>query len=285
MQTVRYRWWAAACALPLILPPAPAAAATAASERVSVSLAGGQPDGFSGYYGAGGLAINPDGRYVAFQSEASDLAPGDTNGSTDVFVRDRQTGVTTIVSVRPDGTTGTEASYEPAISDDGRYVAFSSGAVDLVAGDTNERADVFIRDLHAGTTVRASLNQIGEELNHMSYLPALSADGRYVAFTSYARNLPFTDGNGGRWADLFLRDMVTGDVALVSRSVTGTGANLTSLYAQISADGRYVAFHSRATNLVLENDPQPNDVATHGPTSQKPAARKQSPRSVWIPRT
>ena len=247
---VKYRWWVAVCVLPLVFLPAPALAVAAAPERVTVSLAGGEPNGMSG-----SISFSADGRFVAFESEASDLVPGDTNGTTDVFVRDRLTGTTRLGSVRPDGTTGNESSYEPEISDDGRYLAFSSPVNDLVPGDTNGKTDVFVRDLQAGSTVRASVNDLGEELNDASYLPAISADGRYVAFASKASNLPFIDKNGIRWEDVFLRDMVTGAVSLVSRSVTGTGGNYAGLYAQISGDGRYVAFRSRSTNLVPDGLP------------------------------
>ena len=117
------------------------------TERVSLGLDGVQGDGPS--YEP---AISADGRFVAFQSEATNLVPGDTNSAPDVFVRDRKTGRTQRVSVRSDGAQGNGTSAAPAISADGRFVAFYSDATNLVPGDTNDQGDVFVHDRQTGTT-------------------------------------------------------------------------------------------------------------------------------------
>ncbi len=147
-------------------------------------------------------SITPDGRYVAFESGASDLVAGDGNGTGDIFVRDLVAGTTVRASVDtgegdPDG-----VSYTPSISSDGRYVAFWSYASDLVAGDGNGTADIFVRDLVAGTTIRASVDAGGGDPNDYSQYPSISADGGYVAFESYASDL--LPGRGDKPLDVFL---------------------------------------------------------------------------------
>ena len=133
-------------------------------------------------------AISADGRYVAFWSGASNLVPGDTNEHYDVFVRDRQLGTTDRVSVASNGTQANGDSAFPAISADGRYVTFESEASNVVPGDTNHARDVFVRDLRSGTTERVSVATDGTQANGDSLIPAISADGRYVAFDSAASN-------------------------------------------------------------------------------------------------
>ncbi|HVM97377.1 MAG TPA: hypothetical protein VMT89_13365 [Candidatus Acidoferrales bacterium] len=130
----------------------------------------------------GPFAISSDGRYVAFYSYALNLVAGDTNGRSNVFVRDRQTNTTTLVSVGSSGTLGNGDSVNPAISADGRYVVFYSNASNLVADDTNASSDVFVRDLQTNTTTRVSVDSSGVQGNSASYGPAISADGRYVVF-------------------------------------------------------------------------------------------------------
>ena len=142
-------------------------------------------------------SISADGRYVAFISDASNLVPGDTNGVTDIFVYDRQTGTIERVSVAADGTQGNGGSCQPSISADGRYVAFSSYASNLVPGDTNGISDVFVYDRQTDTIERVSVAADGTQGNSYSWQPAsISADGRYVAFSSFASNLVPGDTNG-----------------------------------------------------------------------------------------
>jgi uncharacterized repeat protein (TIGR01451 family) len=198
--------------------------------------------------------ISADGRYVAFQSRADNLVTGDTNGANDIFVRDRLTGKTTRVSVSSTGMQGNADSgsgeYNNAISADGRYIAFQSDANNLVAGDTNGIADVFVHDCKTGKTTRVSVSSEGAQgNNYYSFSSAISADGRYVAFDSYANNLVTGDTNGK--IDTFVHDRVTGKTTRVSVSSEGAQGNSSGFYSTaISADGRYVAFTSYANNLV-----------------------------------
>jgi hypothetical protein len=143
-------------------------------------------------------AISADGSYVAFVSEATNLVADDTNGCADVFVNERLTGMTTRVSVASDGTQANEASWSLSMSADGRYVAFSPNATNLVTGDTNQAGDVFVRDRHTDTTSRVSIASDGSQSAWQRYstMPSMSADGRYVAFESEASNLVPKDTNG-----------------------------------------------------------------------------------------
>src|SRR5205085_7826655 len=130
--------------------------------------------------------LSADGRYVAVASSATTLVPGDTNTFSDVFVRDRQTGTTQRVSVSSSGAEGNDDSDTAAISSDGRYVAFTSCATNLVSRDSSGFCDIFVRDRQASTTERVSVASNGRAGNDDSDGAAISGDGRYVAFTSYA---------------------------------------------------------------------------------------------------
>jgi Tol biopolymer transport system component len=221
--------------------------ATGATARVSLDSAGMQ--GNSNSYGT---SVSSDGRYVAFDSFASNLVPGDTNGTSDLFVRDRWTGATERVSVDSSGSQGNAACHHPAISSDARFVAFRSLASNLVPGDTNGTWDVFVRDRAAGTTRRVSVGSAGLQGNASSERPAISSDGRFVAFLGQASNLVPNDANGV--ADVFLLDVLSGAAARVSTASNGQEGNGGCiLRPSISADGRFVAFASSASNLV------PND--------------------------
>ncbi len=198
-------------------------------------------------------SVSADGRYVAFMSDAPDLVPGDANGTSDIFVRDVSAGTTTLVSVNSAGTaTGNGFSYGPSISADGRYVAFTSYASDLVPGDTNGFGDVFVRDLLTGTTRLVSANRAGTaSANGFSGNAVISADGSHVAFESSATDLTanITFGRG----DVFERDLATGTTTLVSVTPTGTGGNGLSDSPVLSADGGTVAFTSYASNLAAND--------------------------------
>ncbi|MHB8086324.1 MAG: TolB family protein, partial [Dehalococcoidia bacterium] len=203
-------------------------------ERVSIASDGAQGNDVSFI-----SSISADGRYVAFASAASNLVPGDTNGVPDVFVRDRQSNATTLVSLASDGTQGNDVSEWTSISADGRYVAFSSYASNLVAGDTNGDWDMFVRDLRTNTTTRVSIASDGTQGNaNSSNSPSISADGRYVAFPSNASNLVAGDTNGR--SDIFVRDRQTGTTTMISIASDGTQGNGSSAFPSISADGRYV---------------------------------------------
>jgi Tol biopolymer transport system component len=200
-------------------------------------------------------SISSDGRYVVFTSGPDNLVTNDSNGATDVFVRDLMTDTTTLVSTT--GTTsGNNSSSAPVVSADGRYVAFTSTASNLVANDTNNTQDVFVRDLVNGTTTLVSTTGTASG-NSYSANPVVSADGRYVAFTSEASNLVANDSNGSQ--DVFVRDLVNGTTTLVSTTGTSSG-NSFSFNPVVSADGRYVAFDSRASNLVANDSNGSRDV-------------------------
>jgi Tol biopolymer transport system component len=191
-------------------------------------------------------AISADGRFVAFRSEAKNLVPVDTNGAADIFVRDRLAANTTLVSVSTIGTQGGYSSNQPAISGDGRYVAFTSFSA-FVTDDTNSLDDVFLHDRKTLTTQRISVATGGAQADGASGTPAISADGRFVVFESSASNL--VPGDTNKTADVFIRDLGAGTTTRVSVGTAGGQANDFSLLPSVSGDGRFIAFYSAATNL------------------------------------
>jgi len=193
-------------------------------------------------------AISDDGRFVVFASYASNLVSSDTNGQTDVFIRDTVNGTTELVSLADDESASNGYSGAPCVSNDGRYVAFYSEATNLVTGDTNARRDIFVRDRQAGTTTRVSVHTDGGQASNTSTYPSISADGRYVAFASSAADLVTGDVNGYR--DVFVHDRNTGTTLLVSRGPGGVIGNNESTWPTISGDGQWVVYQSAATNLV-----------------------------------
>ena len=235
----------------LVLPAA--GAGPGATTRVSLATGGGQADGRSFV-----PALSGDGRYAAFYSDASNLASGDANAARDVFVRDLQSGETTRVSVSSAGAEANGDSFAPAISADGRFVAFASAATNLVDGDTNDANDVFVRDRQANTTTRVSVGLDGAQANGGSDEPSLSGDGRLVAFTSGASNLVTGDVNNLR--DAFVFDRQTGTAVNVSVDSAGVQADNDSFTAELSANGRAVAFTSFADNLVPFDENEGSDV-------------------------
>jgi Tol biopolymer transport system component len=230
------------------------------TEIVSVDSSGIQGNDTSG----DGLSISADGRYVAFQSHATNLVPGDTNGTWDVFVHDRQSGTTVRVSVDSAGVQGNSVSEYPSISADGRYVTFTSLATNLVPGDTNGSSDIFLHDMQTGTTERVSVDSVGTQGNNHSAFSSISVDDRYVAFGSLASNLVPGDTNGCE--DVFVRDLQNGTTERISFSSSGTQGNAYSDSPWISADGRYVAFESDATNLVPGDTNANRDIFVHDRT-------------------
>jgi Tol biopolymer transport system component len=223
------------------------------TERVSVGQGGVQANSLSGY-----AVLSADGRFVAFVSGASNLVPSDTNDEEDVFVHDRRTGRTERVSLGQRDVQGNRGSFDPALSADGRFVAFVSGASNLVPGDTNGEWDVFVRDRRTGATERVSLGKGEVQGNSWSNSPALSADGRFVAFESYASNL--VPGDTNVRPDVFVRDRRTGATERVSLGMDGVQANAFSSDPVLSADGRFVAFWSEASNLVPGDTNDEEDV-------------------------
>jgi Tol biopolymer transport system component len=216
---------------------------TGATELVSLSSSGKQAN-----RGNCHPSVSRDGRFVAFYSDASNLVAGDTNGYTDIFLRDRLRGTTERISVSSSGEQGNGYSYYASVSADGRFVAFQSGASNLVAGDTNDYGDVFVRDRLTGTTELVSLSSWGDQGNSQSYWPSISPDGRFVAFDSDASDLVPDDTNG--YPDIFVRDRLLATTERLSVSSSGEQANKWSHDSAISGGGRFVAFWSYATNLV-----------------------------------
>jgi hypothetical protein len=215
---------------------------TGAVVRASVASDGAEAHGASGQ-----ASISANGRYVAFQSAAPDLVPGDDNAVSDVFVRDLVAGTTERVSVSSAGAQASDWSLYPSISADGRAISFDSAAPDLVSGDTNGTADVFVRDRAAGTTVRVSVAPDGAQSNGWSFYSSISANGNAVAFYSEASNLASGDTNAA--GDVFVRDLAAAKTERVSVATGGAQGDLASGWPSISADGSVVAFDSAATNL------------------------------------
>lgn len=229
---------------------------TGTTERVSADSAGNPADDMSL-----DPAISANGRYVAFMSRAANLVADDTNGELDIFVRDRKTGTTERVSVDSAGYQSNHESFAASISASGRYVAFQSAASNLVADDTNGEVDIFVHDRKTGATERVSLDSYGNQTEGSSFLPDISANGRYVTFHSLAANLVPDDTNDA--LDVFVHDRWTGTTERVSRDSAGNQGDDESGFPTISANGRYVAFHSLATNLVADDTNDAFDVFLH----------------------
>jgi len=196
-------------------------------------------------------SITDDGQYIAFWSLATTLVTGDTNNAGDVFLRNRQTGTTQRLSVGVGGVEANDQSTSPSITPDGRFVTFVSRATNLVSGDTNAVADIFVLDRQSGITERVSVSSAGAQANSESSSPAITPDGRYVAFYSAASNLDANDTNGQY--DIFVYDRQLDSIERVSLGLSSAAANGSSYGPSISADGRWVAFYSSATNLVLND--------------------------------
>ncbi len=221
--------------------------------------------GAKGNTGSRNPEVSADGRYVAFDSLATNLSPDDTDTTQDIYVRDLQANTTTLVS-RAAGATGAKSngtSTSPSISADGRYVSFNSQATNLSPDDTDTTGDVYVRDLHANTTtlVSRASGASGAKGNAGSFYDEdhnLSADGRYVSYISNATNLDPADTES--FPDMYVRDLQTATTILASRAngPSGAQANLAAQAPSLSADGRYAAFMSGSTNL------SPDDTDTKG---------------------
>ena len=228
----------------------------------SVNSAGtGSGNRRSGDFGC--FQITPNGRFVLFYSEATDIVPMGAIGVSDIFVRDLQTGQTKMASINAAGTPSTGSSRFGLISDDGRFVVFTGFPSNIVSNDTNSSPDVFIRDFQTNTTKLVSLNFQGTESAALggSELQDMTPDARFVLFSSSANNLTtHADGNG-LGSDLFVRDLANNVTKLVTVNTAGTASgNAGSFRGQISADGRYVVFTSEASNLISGSDSNGRDV-------------------------
>jgi flagellin-like hook-associated protein FlgL len=226
---------------------------TGAVTRVSTDSLGAQANSSSF-----GGSFSADGRYVLFDSAATNLVPGDTNAQDDVFRKDLQTGAITRLSTGSGGQQGTLSSYRGTLSGDGRLAVFESEAANIVSGDTNGAVDIFLKNIETGVLTRISTDSSGAQANNHSFEPILSSDGRFVTFSSTATNLVPGDTNGQ--ADIFVKDLQTGVVSRVSTDSSGAQATggagappywaSGSVLSSISSDGRYIVFQSTADNLV-----------------------------------
>ncbi|MCB2187327.1 MAG: VCBS repeat-containing protein [Deltaproteobacteria bacterium] len=236
----------------LIMAAGPSVAWARLTIRVSVAGDGSQANALSEFPG-----ISADGRYVFFHSDATNLVTGDTNNASDIFRHDLVTGETIRVSVAHDGSEANSNSSHCAVSLDGRTCAFQSWASNLLASlDDNGAMDIFVRDITGGSTTRASLDAAGSDPNQSSKSPGISADGRYVNFSSESTDM-ISGGTNGQ-EHVYLHDRVTGQTVLVSRNSSGAEGDGPSFFDRNSAaswgGGRYVCFSSTATNLVDNDD-------------------------------
>jgi len=205
------------------------------------------PGGVQGNGESRQASISADGRFVAFDSFASNLVPGDSNDSPDVFRRDLRTGRTALVSVGLDGPADLGAVF-PDISADGNHVAFESSSTNVVPGDTNATQDIFVRNLRAGRTERVSLTSAGLQSDAPSLAPAISGNGRIVAFTAI-----------GGPAAIQVRDRDRGTTRTVSDGIPADPRSFTveSGSADVSSNGRFVVF-TVIGSLGVGVDPIPN---------------------------
>jgi hypothetical protein len=228
------------------------------TSRVSVHSNGTQGNGISS-----DAMISGNGRYVVFRSSATNLAAGDSDSTFDIYVHDRQTNTTELVSVNSDGVKGNDASEEAFISTDGRFVVFTSYASNLVAGDTNGERDVFVRDRLNGTTERVSVATGGAQANDTSIKGIITPDGRYVAFLSFSTNLTSVPLTGNAWR-VYVRDQQEDKTWIVSLRSDGTSpSGYTEQRPSISVDGRFVIFDSTAWDLVSNDTNSFSDIFLH----------------------
>ena len=215
-------------------------------------------EGFAGNSASYNASVSADGRFVSFESEASNLVADDTNNVKDVFQRDTQTGITTLIAQSPAVEGENSAITNSRTSSDGHFVLFESEASDLVAGDTNNAKDIFLRDTQTGITTLVSQSSGGVLANAASTLSGFSANGRYALFESAATNLVSLDNNGA--TDVFLRDLKTGITHLISKDSYGTIGSGSSSGASMSADGRYVVFESSANYRMYDDNYSFSDI-------------------------
>ena len=238
---------------------------TGVTRRVDVSAGGAQGNGIRIIPPS--VSIDSAGRYVAFQTDDTNLVPGTAHTCTvvepgtqpcpGIYVRDLQSGSTRLLNVSDSGALANGYSQFPVISSDGRYVAFLSGASNLVPGDTNNATDVFVADLKTSTIRRISVSTNGVQADGASYSVSISATGRYIAFTSAATTL--AAGKPGKTViGVFLRDLQAGTTRLVGIN----GIPYEDFFGSVtmSPNGRYLVFDSRAAHDTLIRDMQTGTV-------------------------
>jgi len=226
-------------------------AAATTTTRVSTDGSGQQATAGSSF----AADVDATGNLVVFSSGATNLVPADGNGLNDIFLKNQSSGAITLASRNTLGATATGTSNAPAISANGLVIAFNSAAADLVVGDLNARADIFVFNVAMSTVTRVSVATGGAEANGLSVgTPALSADGRFVAFESTATNLSALDNDAV--TDIYRHDRQTGSTVLISQTTAGAlgGGSLGSNRPSISADGRFVAFESSRVLVADDNN-------------------------------
>ncbi len=211
--------------------------------RINTGPAGQQTDSYSGR-----PQISSDGRYVVYYNTSDVILEEDANGFTDIYLFDRETGANELVSLSSTGAQGNDDSFFARLTDDGRYVVFTSDASNLVPGDTNGLKDVFVRDRQLGETYRVSVSSSGAEADDEPYTASISNDGRFVTFDNDATNLV---AGGTTGFEVYLHDRVTAETTLVSSGLGGQGGDGTSWKTRISGDGKWLTFESRASDLVV----------------------------------
>jgi Tol biopolymer transport system component len=221
--------------------------------RISVSNNGTQANGQSG-----SISISDDGRFIPFESNASNLVPNDINGQTDTFIYDLLNKTVELITLAPDGTPANGSSGSASISGDGNFVTFASAADNLVAGDTNKQRDIFLYNRLTKTTQLVSVASNGTQADGLSLFSAINDDGRYVTFESTASNLVSGDTNG--LSDIFLFDRVNQKTDRINVASNGTQGNGISTLGSISDDGNYITFTSEASNLVPNDNNGKSDV-------------------------
>jgi Tol biopolymer transport system component len=222
-------------------------------------------------------SISSDGRYVVYQSKASNLAAGDHNNMYDIFVRDRQEGTTELISRGLQGNSGNMESQRPSISDDGRFIAFESWASDLIDGDANYQSDIFVFDRSVGEMELISVSSQGSQADHVNGGAVISGDGRYVAFSSMAGNLVPNDAN--RSFDVYVRDRESAQTHLVSMNLNGSAGNGTSISPALTAAGSNIVFDSLATDLVADDGNEHIDVFVF----YAPAVAESVQHNIFLP--
>lgn len=242
-----------------------AAASVTAIETISVT-----PSGSVGNAGAGNSALSADGRFVVFEAGASNLVVAPTTCCGQVYLRDRQTQTTELISKSTDGVTGGGGgrSFASDVTPDGRYVVYYSRATNLVEGDGSDNLDVFLRDREAGTTERISVSAEGGDADGDSRDCYISDDGRFVAFGSDATNLVADGFSVSGRSDVYVRDRQRGTTERVSRALSGAPDGA-AMQPSISADGRVVAFESDASNLVANDRNALRDVFVYDRATQR----------------